>query len=255
MMFVRAMPGVVSLCALVSAASAVPVTTWNYDGASLQYVRNDDGVFWSDYDSSENPDVMPDVVGTPFPNGLKLAAGNSYDRVFRVTDQTYLPTPSDPATGQELRGNRLIMSGTGTIDGSQWDHPDDTIRTHFAFGFGFSGGTFDLYTIETGFTLLDAEGNFITGVGSVTGFGVFDTPGGYGYGFDFVDRFGADITSAVTIQWTVSFLFDWNGYAEGDSVEFYIPQNSVDIIAERVPAPGGAALLGVAGLGAIRRRR
>lgn len=243
------------MLAAAAAASAVPVTSWSYDGASLQHVRNDDGVFWAPYDATGNPDLVPDVTGDAFSNGMKLYSPNEAGRTFQVTGESYLPTPVDSVNGEPLRGNRLVMSGTATIDGALWDHPDDTIRTVFQFGFGFSGGAVDMYAIQTSFSLFDANNNGIGGVGSGTGLGVFEDAGGYGFGFNFVDRFGFDITSAVRIEWNVMFLFDWTNYGDTDTLDFFIPQNSVDIIAERIPAPSAAGLLAFAGIASTRRRR
>lgn len=238
-----------ALAAIAGTASATVVTSWAYSGASLDYVRNDDGTFWGSYDTS------PAVAGTPFANGIKLASTNEDDLVFSLNGNSYIPTPPPPVTaGTALRGNRLIMYGTATIDGTQWQHPDDTIRTHFSFGLGFSGGVLDLYTIETSFDLYDASNNSLGGVGSGTGLGELE-PGGYGFGFDFVDRFGGDITSATRIEWYVAFYYDWTNYNENDTLDFFIGQNSVDIIGETVPTPGAAALLTLGVIPMARRRR
>jgi len=248
--------GLVALASCAGVASAVPVTTWNYDGVSLQHVRNDDGEFWVEYDYVANPGLEPNVSGGAIPNGLELEAGGSLnDRAFSLTGATYRPTPPPPVTGNpaSLRGNRMIMTGTATIDGTQWDHPDDTIRTSFFFGFGFSGGAVDMYAIETGFGLFDAANNPIGGVGSGTGFGVYDQPAGYGFSFDFVDRFPFDMNPVVRIEWSVAFYFDWSGYAPTDTFEFDMP--SVVIQAERIPAPGAGGALALIGALALRRRR
>ncbi|MBN8644704.1 MAG: hypothetical protein J0L61_05620 [Planctomycetes bacterium] len=247
--------GVAGLLALAAGASAVPVTSWSFDGASLQHVRNDDGTFWAPYDTTGNPDLDADVTGQAFGNGMKLFSSTENNRTFRVDANSYIPTPTEPVTGEVFRGNRLVMSGTATIDGTQWDHPDDTIRTHFFFGFGFSGGTAEIYKVGTSFLVANANGDFLTGVGSGTGFGPITEPGGYGYEFNFVDRFGADISTGVTIYWSVEIYFDWAGYNDADDFQFFIPENSIDLIAERVPAPSAAGLLAFAGLAASRRRR
>ncbi len=237
---------------LVGTASAAVVTSWTYQGSNLEFARNDDGDFWGVYD---NP--SPNIAGTPFNNGIKLASANSESpTVFTLSGEDYIPTPPPPTTGNTaLRGNRLIMFGTASIDGSQWQHPDDTIRTQFEFGFGFSGGEIDLYGVETSFGLFNASGDGIGGVGSGTSLGFFSEPAGYGFGFNFVDRFGFDITSAVTIAWSVAIYFDWTNYAGNDTLQFDIPQNSVDIIAETIPTPGTAGLLALAAVPSLRRRR
>lgn len=261
---VRLMSGMASVggvVVLASAASAVPVTTWDYLDARLQYLRNDDGTFWADYDASNDPHLAPDVAGTAVPNGMKLTAGNADNFVFGVTGNTYIPTPPAPDAGGNVRGNRLIIEGVGTIDGAQWQHPDDIIRTTFDFSFFFTGGDIELYTIESSYTVFDAQGGFVAGVGSGTGFGDVFAPGNHEFnGITFEDRFGpinqpSDISAAVSIQWHVAIYFDWNNYSGGDIFNFSIPQNSIDIQAERIPAPGSAGLLGLAGVAALRRRR
>lgn len=263
MQSVRLMSGLVSvgaIAALASVASAVPITTWSYGSAHLQHLRNDDGTFWVDYDAVNDPNLFPDVISAPLDNGIKLSAGNTDNVVFTVNGNSYIPTPTDPINGGNFRGNRLLIQGTGTIDGAAWQHPNDIIRTTFDFGFGHSGGHVELYGVETSFILLDSLNGFVIGVGSGTGFGETFEPGIHTLGFAFEDRFGAidepsNISNAVTIVWEVRFMFDWTSYSPTDTLNFDIPQNSVDIQALTIPAPGAAALVGLAGITALRRRR
>lgn len=236
-----------AFAALPAAVSATPVTTWNLSGGDVQYLGDNKGggVGWIGYG-------IATLGSSQLPNGLKIFGTGAGNEVFALTGATYVPTPPGAQPGD--RGNQLVIFGTGTIDGAAWQHPVDLVRTTFDIGFNFSGGTLDVYKVESSYTLFNAVGEFITGVGSGIGggFGVFD-PGGYGVGTAFEDRFGADITSATTIAWAITIGFDWTGYQAADSLAFTIPQNSIDIQA--VPTPGVLALAGVAGLVAARRRR
>lgn len=247
------------LLAFAGSAGATPITTWSYGSSHLQHLRNDDGVYWVDYDPL-NPSMIPDVISSPLDNGIKLSGRGSKGFIFGLSGDNYIPTPSEPTTGGNLRGNRLTISGTGTIDGAAWQHPNDIVRTAFDFDFLITGGEIELYTVGTSFTLLDASNNFVAGVGSGTGFGDTFGAGFHQFDFAFEDRFGpidqpSDISTAVTIEWEIAFYFDWTNYSAGDQLYFDIPQNSVDIQATTVPTPGTAALLTLAGLATARRRR
>ncbi|MCE9619576.1 MAG: PEP-CTERM sorting domain-containing protein [Planctomycetes bacterium] len=231
---------------LTGAANADAVTTWSYLNSDLRYVdllSDSDLPVWRAY----NPG--PTVGSSPLSNGIKLHGGGSLeDKIFALTGADYVPSPvSDP----DFRGNLLVIYGTGTIDGAMWTHPDDFIRTSFGFGFDFSGGTLDIYKVETSFILFDSSHNPLIGVGSGTGLGIHE-PGGYGYGFAFEDRFGSNYQTATAIEWQVTFGFDWTGMSAEDTFNFYIPQNSIDIQA--VPEPVTMSLLTLGGL-AMRRRR
>ncbi|MFM9957699.1 MAG: MYXO-CTERM sorting domain-containing protein [Phycisphaerales bacterium] len=248
-----------ALASIAGVASAVPVTTWSFGSSHLQHLRDDDGTFWVDYDPL-NPSLVPDVMSTPLDNGIKLSGPGSKGFVFGFTGDNYIPTPSEPTASGNLRGNRLVINGTATINGAAWQNPFDIVRTSFEFDFAHTGGDVELYTIETSFTLLDASNNFLGGVGSATGFSQTFDPGFHAFDIDFDDRFGPidqpnDISAAVAIEWQIAFYFDWTNYAQGDQFYFDIPQNSVDIQAQTIPTPGAAALLSLAGLAGLRRRR
>lgn len=243
----------VAVLAACGTAAATPVTTWTYGFSQLQH-----GV----YDKSgapqvqDYPGISPNITSEQLDNGLKLYSPGDGSTTFGLTGETYIGTPPPPVRGDAsvLRGNRFTNYGGGTIDGTAWQHPDDIIRTTFGFGFDFSGGQLDVYEVRTFFLLSDSEGNFVTGVGSSTGLGVFD-PGGYGFGFAFEDRFGANIQTATTIFWGVEIYFDWTGQDFDDTLAFNVPPNSIDIQATTVPAPASAGLLGLGALATIRRRR
>lgn len=241
------------LLSLAGLASATPDTTWTYAFSQLQH-----GI----YNSDNQPDVQnydsitPNVAAESLSNGLKLYSPGEDAHTFGLTGETYIGTPNPPTRGESsvLRGNRFTNYGGGTIDGAAWQHPDDVVQTTFQFGFDFSGGQLDIYRVQTFFLLSDAQGNFITGVGSSTGFDPFE-PGGYGLGFAFVDRFGSDISAATSIFWGVEIYFDWTGQGPDDTLNFNIPHNSIDIQAGTVPAPASAGMLALAGIAATRRRR
>jgi hypothetical protein len=227
-------------------ASGTPITTWSYGGSSLQYVDNSgDSPTFQDYSQA------PTVGTSPLPNGIKIFGTGANDQVFSLTGADYIPSPvNDPS----FRGNQLVIYGTGTIDGTVWQNPGDSIPTTFGIGFDFTGGTLDIYNVGTSFTLYDSAHNGLIGVGSGfgDGLGVY-APGGYGVGWQFVDGFGSNYQTAQTMDWSVTFGFDWTGMAAGDTFSFSIPANSIDIQA--VPEPACLALLGISGLAWLGRLR
>lgn len=250
---IASVAGMAALLGVSSVASATPITTWSYAFSQLQYGYYDDQgqPQVADYNG-----ISPNVTSDQLANGLKLYSPGDGSPTFSLTGDQYIPTAPFPVNGDNtaIRGNRFTNYGGGTIDGAAWQHPDDIIKTTFDFGFEFSGGTLELYRVQTFFLLSDSEGGFIGGVGSSSGFEPFE-PAGYGLGFAFEDRFGFDISNARNIFWGVEIYFDWTGYAAEDTLAFTIPPNSIDIQAQTVPAPGAAGLVGVGGLIALRRRR
>lgn len=246
--------GAAAILSLAAGAAQAQLTTWTYAGSALQYIANQDkAYFYVDYDTPPTVGALPvfdgiHIYGTGSSSTSGAPAG---DIAFSIGAADYIPSPIvDP----NLRGNRLLISGVGTIDGAAWQHPADYIRTQFDFGMDISGGTIDLFKIETGFELRDHDDNFVTGVGSGTSLGEYDGPGGYGLGFAFEDRFGSDITTAETIHWTVAIYYDWTGMSPGDVFTFHIPNNSIDIqVLTPEPATLVFATLGL--VPAVWRRR
>ena len=241
--------GTIAALAFAASAGAAPVTAWTYGSSSLQFLTapSDGGpppLVWTEYA------FVPVTVGaSALANGLKIYGTGDGDRALSLTGETYVPGVS--STGE--RGNRLVISGTGTIDGAAWRHPQDLVRTSFAYGAAFSAGSVDVYEVSSSYELRDNGGNFVAGVGS-SGGGYFSEPGAYGIAFAFEDRFGGDISAAVSVRWQVAINFDWRGYGQSDTLTFTIPQNSIDIQA--VPGPG-AVVLAAAGclVGVPPRRR
>jgi MYXO-CTERM domain-containing protein len=236
---------VASAMVLSGAAMADAVTTWSYGGALLQYVVNtEDGPAWQNFEGG------PSVGSTPLENGIKLFGTGDNFNVFHFNGASYATGVSD---NPDYRGVQLVITGTGTIDGSVWSHPNDIIRTTFGIGFGISGGTLDVYKVETSFTLRDNENNFLIGVGSGTSLGLYEA-GGYGVGFAFEDRFGSNYATATHFDWSVTIGFDWQGMGLEDEFNFSVEPNSIDLQAQTVPAPFSLALFGLGGLAARRRR-
>jgi hypothetical protein len=232
--------GFVASCAM--AGESNPLTSFAFGGAHLQYGSDVGGdPDWLDY-----PTITPNVTAEGGIDGLHMFSPGEGSRTFTLGGSDYL------SQSFSNRGNRLLLTGTGTINSAAWQHPADFIRTTFQFDFGFSTGSLAIYEVSTGFTLTDPDGNFITGVGSSTGFDPF-APGGYGLGFAFEDRFGGDITGATRFSWTVAINFDWTGMDSNDSLHFDISPNSIDF--NTLPTPGAAALLGLGGMVAGRRTR
>jgi len=235
---------VLALTPLAAATANADAFDWTHNSTRLQYVQSGGGGGWVDYD------VPTASVGSAYlpTNGIKLYGTGSDDgSVFSMTGAQYRRSFDD-----NLRGNRLIMSGTSTFDGAHWTHPTDYISTLFKYGITVTGGNVEMYSVETGFTLYDAANNFLIGVGSSTG-GFNYTVGHTDTSFGFQDRFGSNFETGTHLDWTVAFYFDWTGVDQDDAIQFFIPNNSVDI--QVVPAPAAAGLLGFAGLLGARRRR
>ncbi len=232
--------------AALAAAAHADGFNWSYSEAHLQFQSTARGISdWNDYDVPP-----PQVEGLYIPNGIKLIGTGGEGRAFGLTGEQYrypYGLPRGPVSS-----SRLIISGTSTFDGSIWEHPADYISTVFKYGLTVTGGTVHMNSVETGFTLFDKDSNFLIGVGASTG-GFDYTVGHTDTTFGFQDRFGSNYATATRLEWTVAFYFDWSGADDNDTMEFSIPNNSIDIAV--VPAPGAAAMLGLAGLAATRRRR
>lgn len=237
----------VAISASAAGASA-DLIEWSYGGAVIEAVSNE-GNSWV------TMDYQPEVTGTVTDAGLKIfGTGNEFS-VFSFVGENFITgTSTDP----EYRGVQLRLFGTGTFDAANWQHPGNAIRTVFGMGLAFDAGAVDFYRVETSFTLKDAQGNGIIGVGSGVGtdqgpgLGKFE-PGGYGFGLAFEDRFGGDYSSAVTIEWEVRLGFDWTGQQSTDSFSFFIPDQSIDLTV--IPAPATLGLAAVGLIAAGRRRR
>jgi hypothetical protein len=190
-------------------------------------------------------------VAEQLPEGLKVYAnGNESDVAFTLTGATYIGGVTDGALPS---GNRLVLFGEATFDGNNWVHPDDFIRTAFGFGLDFDGGIVNITNASTSYTLFDGMGGFLAGVGS-SGFNAFDLePGGYGFGFAYEDRFGSNFETGTTISWEILINFEWLDVSESNTLNFHIPQNSIDI--QTIPAPGGLVLASLGVIAGLRRRR
>jgi hypothetical protein len=222
--------------------------TFSYSGTSLEY-----------YDAIEDRYVEYDLPAptvrhetglnsiTMFGNGETDDLENN--RITSLLAEDYRGDRSDNG-----RGSRIVMRGSATLS-EPWDSAVLSIPTTFAFGFSFGSGELALFNVGTSFTLFNAQGDGIQGVGSGfgdDGLGTFQ-PGGYGYGFQFVDRFNGDATAGVRFEWEVVFGFEWTGRNEGDVLAFNTGPEGINIAV--VPAPAGLGLLAVGGLVASRRRR
>lgn len=235
---------------LTASASLAGITTWDLSSVSLQSASDADGYFWQSYDS-----ISATAHATQVPDGLHIvggASGSSDRTVFSIPAADFLTLPGAP---NNYRGSRLLLTGFGTIDPTGWDPINDIIRTTFGFDFAFNSGELELYEVSTSFFLSNPNGDFITGVGSGTGFEEPFLPAGFGLGFAFEDRFGSDISSASIIYWNIALNFDWTNADPSDTLTFSIPDNSIDINHLTVPTPTAAALLTLSALTATRRRR
>ena len=235
---------VLSAPAFAGVVAPPPLTTFTFGGAAWQYGSDAEGdPAWVNY-----PNINAQVGSTGGINGLHMFGTNDGGLVLTMDGGQY----QNPSSS--LVGNRLLLSGIGTIDGAHWQHPQDFIRTMFNYQFDASAGLINHYLVETSFTVTDAEGNFITGVGSGTGFADPFEPGLHGLQYQFEDRFGAEnIAQATRFSWNVALYFQWTGMGESDTFSLTIPNNSIDF--NTLPTPGAATVLAAAGLLASRRRR
>jgi hypothetical protein len=152
------------------------------------------------------------------------------------------------------RGSRIVIRGAAALS-EPWDSAVLSIPTTFAFGFSFGTWQLAVFNVGTSFSLYDADGNGLQGVGSGfgdDGLGTFQ-PGGYGFGFQFVDRFNGDATAGVRFDWEIVIGFEWTGANEGDLLAFNTGPEGINIAV--VPAPGAVGMLAACSLLAARRRR
>lgn len=251
-MSTRLLRAVVGAAVVSSSAAAYPAVEWFPTSSLVEYlvVPAGDGppsATWTHYQTLPVTLAGDPLVG----NGYKFYGVGQDNEVFALTGATYIPTPNvDGAPAP--RGNRFVIRGTGRIDGSVWQHPQDFIRSHFDFNLSFTAGQVDIYAIESGFEVRDINSAPIIGVGSSTSGGVFGG-GSAAVVTTFEDRFGADITAGRLFVWELRVYFDWTGYETNDTLSFRIPQNSIDVQA--VPAPGAAGVAAAIGAAGLRRRR
>lgn len=236
---------------LATAAARADISTWHFGTATLQsFQSNGYGGNWQDYMSP-----TPTVSAVGLPDGLKVY-GYGFDegqdggvRAFRLAGSEYINGGVD-GSGSSLR---LHITGDATLNNFQWDHTAYALPTTFNFGLDFNGGTLSMTEVSTGFTAYTSEG-FAAGVGSGGVTAPDLVPGGYGFGFQYVDNFGND-PLLVSIAWEVNIAFNWSGQSDGDVLQVYIPFNSIDLGIAAVPTPGAAGLAVAGGLVAMRRRR
>ncbi|HVZ93284.1 MAG TPA: hypothetical protein VG797_02125 [Phycisphaerales bacterium] len=246
---VRALVGAALTFAITAGAHAGQVepaqSVWTLGGSQLQF-WDSKASDWLNY-----TDPLSTVSSSQLLNGIKVFGtgptdDDADDAAFAITGAQY-----NPGLGELEQSTRLHITGTAIINGT-WDSSTLSIPTTFGVGFGFAGGILD-FTATTGFELLDENGDGLQGVGSgADGFGPYE-PGGYGVGFQFVDRFNGDATAGRSINWAVDLYFLWTDQGAEDVLLVTIPNNSIDI--QVVPAPGAVSAVMLMGLGACSRRR
>lgn len=233
---------VLAITPLASAVANAQIANWSFESAELQHPEVNYGGQWETY-----PSISPTVSSTTFNNGLKLFGSGDNNRVFSMTGDDYI------GSNAFLRGNRLLLTGSAALT-QPWNPATFSIPTSFKFSWNLTAdsGAVQFYEISTTYELLDASNNLLQSVGS-SGATYTAEPGQGGADFRYVDGFGGDPTGSAAIRFTIAIYFDWVDYSVDDSFDLFIEPNSIDI--EVVPAPAAAALLGFAGLAAVRRRR
>lgn len=237
---------------LAACASLIPAaiasaddSTWSMRAIQLQTYNADAGG-WLPANVNVTTDTSPLVSGMKVSGtGADDLGGN--DRAFKLSTSEF------QSGGTELnRGMRLIAVFDGVLN-RPFNNAFDRIVTAFKFAFNTTGGTVDVFNVETGYGLLDGSDNLLQLVGSSGATGMFEA--GYSeMNFPYVDGFGGDNAGQGThIVGDFVINFDWTGTSDSDTLEFLIPQNSIDITL--VPTPGAASLLAIAGIVVGRRRR
>ena len=246
---VAPLAGLVAVLTLPSGALAT-TSTWSFRGGSfqLQYYNPELGGW-----DVASTGLTADSASTA--NGVKLFgtgpdSNDGSTNVFNLTGSTYIPGAGDG----EFRGMRLIAISDGWLD-PNWNSEIDSIVTAFKFNVKTSGGTLNVYNVQTDYGLNDAKDNLLYLVGS-SGFSTSWEPGENGADFQYVDGFGGENAGqGVHVIGDFVINFEWTGMGESDTLEWNIPKDSIDINQVSTPAPGAAALFGVAGFAAARRRR
>jgi hypothetical protein len=205
-----------------------------------------DNPHWLDY-----PSQSPTVTSASLAEGVRLSGGGPNGRVFSLMGSEFNPG-IEPGFGI----NRLLITGTATIDENGWADPEYFITTQIQAAVSLSGGLFDPYLIETEFSLLDSAGTFLSGVGSGSPLEAVG-PGTHTLDLTAMDVFNEDLPSARLIQWNLRFEFNWTGFSTSDSLTFSIPGQSIDIVTS-VPSPSSvlvfATTLAIVAPGRRRRR-
>ncbi|TVQ60781.1 MAG: hypothetical protein EA379_07735 [Phycisphaerales bacterium] len=199
---------------------------------------------------------------------LAVAGANAYAATFTVTDIVW----GFPSGGQFdgggfqadafKNGAGVKMHGTtGTITGDEWESLSAFGFEVLAFG-SMSGpikaGDFLAMTYDIEIDVTDGEIEWTVGAavnpgGDNARFLSHMAENGSGV---FIDTLLAEPWSSdidANGFWSFGVAFNWTGFTTSSELTFTIPPNSIDILI--VPTPGALALLGIAGLIALRRRR
>lgn len=233
-----------------TAAAQADIATFVLGGAAVQF---NDGSYGGNFQTYLEAPVAT-VGSLPLIDGIKLVGtgldpnSDSGTRAFTVFGGQYTGTPD--ASGAS---NQLLISGSAYFAAPfQWDSALYSLPTIFGFGVDFTGGTFAINRVGTSFVAFDPDNMPVAGVGS-SGFSTEElAPGGYGFGFPYVDNFGNNPLIS-RIDWAVTIGFHWTGASTSDELHLNIPYNSIDI--QIVPGPAAASLAGLGLLAAARRKR
>jgi hypothetical protein len=246
-----------SLAILFATSSAsAQSSTWLLSSARFDYLQSS-GPGSSEYVPYDSSTPVT-VSSTSSSTGISVVGSGANNQVVSLLASQAGTT--NPTSGYSA--NRLTLSGTADLNFSTWDSTMLELPTNFNFGWEQTGGVVEFFNATTSFTLFNAQGDFLAGVGSGFGdplpvLGPYTNPGGYGTGFDFVDNFGGVNNNVATINWRIELYFNWYDLAANPDSRFTLligpPGVNADIRV--VPTPSVTAALGLAGLLVNRRRR
>lgn len=246
--------GALTLIGLSSVAQAQS-STWLLSSASFDYFRST-GTGSGEY-VPYGGSIPVTVSASSSETGISMIGDGPNNQVVSLLGSQAGTTT--PTSG--FSANRLTLSGTADLNFTTWDSTQLELPTNFNFGWEQTGGTIEFQNAATSYTLFNAQGDFLSGVGSGFGepfpvLGPYTNPGGYGTGFDFVDNFGGINNNVATINWRIELYFNWYDITNPDSrFTLLIGPPGVNANIRVVPSPSAAAVLGLAGLIANRRRR
>ncbi len=226
-----------------SGASA-SVTTWQYGSAQLQYLSGTpEFAEWLNY-----PSPSATAGASPIIEGIEISGAGPSGQVFSLSGSQYISVIPGVSPA-----NRIMLSGTGTLDDAGWRGLDYFITTQAHTAWELTGGQLYLDVVETEFMFFDAGDSLVFGGGSGDGGSQFG-PGTSTYDFLATDVFLQDYPGARQFTWSLSFWFEWTGFAPADTLSFALPGSPASILTT-VPATGAGVVIAMGALMAARRRR
>ena len=204
--------------------------------------------------------------------GAASAATITIDSVTPSTEGAVTPVfgANSPFTITRERATFSKLSGTGnwtasgetssiilTVVGSLSDVSfNDVVGLDYDFTFNLMGGGEVNWTIVT--AIMPDQG-FAAGLsiggpqaqGSITS----ESSERFMDSDEFIVPDNGTLFNFTSANFTATITAEWTGAADGDTLELFIPTNSIDFRTEPVPEPSSALLLSLSGLMLFRRKR